>query len=729
MRTYPPAPSALSWPMMQGSGAGLAAGIVIGLNQIGSAVALSTLVFSGPASSGGTTGAALFLFAGLVGTAAVLLARDSPKLVFVGTHIAPVAVLMPAIVAATEASASPVAVFTLLGLTALVAGTAMILLSVFDLGRIVRLMPYPVATGFLASTGLLLMIAAVRLVAPDLQEMLRDPAGTDGLRLLNVGAAVVLAGALLLAGRWRRGVGPLLCLGLAACTFFGVLGLSGIGIEEARASGILFRPGAAHPDPAFGAGAVLGLAPDLLISFGPVIAAAALVAVMSMILNMSGIELVLSSDIDTRRTLFRTGVANLVVGALGGSVCYAASSSAIVAKAFGARSRIAPIASSGTLLLGILAVGPVIALTPRFIAAGLLLSIGATIFWSWFGAQRRLLPRTDWFLSGFIILVSATFGMLTAIGFGLLAAIAIFAVTYARLPVIAAAADLSRRSSAVDRGPREREWLDLHAHRGQVLALQGFLFFGSIEQVIARARGLLSATHPPRYIVLDFKHVSGMDAAALAGFLKLERNAATHGARLILSGMNAATAAVFDRHSDATGSRAFRQRAACADAALEHVEDALLEDMPAGPGPENAASALAALSGSKDTARRLLSTMSREQVNGGTRLIREGQTDTDVFVVDAGRFRIETAGPDGGRFRIRSLRAGAILGEIAGYSGLTRSADVVAEGDAVVYRMGAAQLENLFRIDPELAALWHRMMATELAGKLLRTSAMLHQFD
>jgi len=75
--------------------------------------------------------------------------------------------LLPAL-AATAASAgllggtdaAVLATVVLMRAAAITARTAMMALAVFDLGRFVRLLSYPVAAAFLAATGALLMRSA-----------------------------------------------------------------------------------------------------------------------------------------------------------------------------------------------------------------------------------------------------------------------------------------------------------------------------------------------------------------------------------------------------------------------------------------------------------------------------------------------------------------------------------------------------------------------------------------
>jgi SulP family sulfate permease len=75
--------------------------------------------------------------------------------------------------------------------------------------------------------------------------------------------------------------------------------------------------------------------------------------------------------------------------------------------------------------------------------------------------------------------------------------------------------------------------------------------------------------------------------------------------------------------------------------------------------------------------------------------------------------------------RLRTMRPGVVVGEIALYTGAVRTADVVAEADSVVLRLARASLERMQVEEPALAADVHRWFATMLAQRLADTLRMV----
>jgi sulfate permease, SulP family len=81
---------------------------------------------------------------------------------------------------------------------------------------------------------------------------------------------------------------------------------------------------------------------------------------------------------------------------------------------------------------------------------------------------------------------------------------------------------------------------------------------------------------------------------------------------------------------------------------------------------------------------------------------------------------------EGTRMRLRTLRPGVVVGEVALYTGVPRTADVVTETPAVVLRLSAGTIARIEAERPELATQLHRWLAWTLADRLGDT---LRTFD
>jgi SulP family sulfate permease len=89
-----------------------------------------------------------------------------------------------------------------------------------------------------------------------------------------------------------------------------------------------------------------------------------------------------------------------------------------------------------------------------------------------------------------------------------------------------------------------------------------------------------------------------------------------------------------------------------------------------------------------------------------------------VFVLESGRLSVETVTSTGTRMRLRTVLPGVMVGEIAMYTGVPRTADVVAEEPSVVLRLRRSAIERMESEEPELAGALHRWLAQTLAERL-----------
>ena len=87
--------------------------------------------------------------------------------------------------------------------------------------------------------------------------------------------------------------------------------------------------------------------------------------------------------------------------------------------------------------------------------------------------------------------------------------------------------------------------------------------------------------------------------------------------------------------------------------------------------------------------------LERVELPDGAVLIRQDEPPDDVFVLESGRLSVEMVTAEGIRMRLRSVNAGVVVGEVAMYTGVPRTADVVAETPSVVLRLSGASIERI----------------------------------
>jgi sulfate permease, SulP family len=128
--------------------------------------------------------------------------------------------------------------------------------------------------------------------------------------------------------------------------------------------------------------------------------------------------------------------------------------------------------------------------------------------------------------------------------------------------------------------------------------------------------------------------------------------------------------------------------------------------------------------GDEAFAEALIPYFERVEVAAGDALITQGKPSDDIFFIEAGRAAVELTNGSHA-IRLATLSHGAIVGEIAFYLSVPRSASVVAESTLVAWRFSRANLERLRATEPEIAARFHAGIAAMLADRLTRTNRLV----
>jgi SulP family sulfate permease len=260
----------------------------------------------------------------------------------------------------------------------------------------------------------------------------------------------------------------------------------------------------------------------------------------------------------------------------------------------------------------------------------------------------------------------------------------------------------------VDRPPAERAALRTMGDEVQILLVNGFLFFGSANGLLELIRKR-AETDPPRFLVIDLRRVTGVDSSAVVAFVKAMHLAEAYEFELVFTGASEAVRRQLAR-GGIVASEVVRFEPDL-DRGLQRCEEGLLRDE-AVQVPEPDGDALAGMPS------RLRAHLEHLELPDGTVLIHQGESPDDVYVLASGRLRVETVTERGTRMRLRTLRPGVVVGEVAMYSGVPRTADVVSESPSVVLKLSKDSIERMEAEDPELAAALHRWLATTLAGRL-----------
>jgi sulfate permease, SulP family len=706
----------------------LIAGLMIGAVETVVAAGLAVIVFSGRIVDSLPDGVMLYL-----GAAALVLTvfawRAGPRGV-VGGLQEPIAAVLTIVAAGTALNAygGPERGFLSVVASTLVVtilvGIAFIVLGRSKRANLIRFVPYPVVGGFLAGVGWLLVkggILAAGGVAPAL-ETLGDltewfamqrwlPALAFGLVML---AAVRIV-------KWPFVIPVMLLVGVVAFAI-GVL-VTGSTIDLARGGGwLLYGP---FDDPTawepWTQHALTGADWSSVAGQWASILAAVFVAVLAILFNVSGSELLLRRDLDTNEELRDAGVANLLVGAFGGPPGYHALSLTALAEGMRVNARVAGLIAAAVPLAGVVVGVSVIELIPRMIVGGVLVFVGLSFIVEWVWDRRRSLQPVEFGVVLLILLTIAARGFLPGVVVGLVLAVVLFAVSYGRVELVREVPFGGPYRSNVDRPPADRAALSTMGGRVQILRVTGFVFFGSANSLLERIRKRVEEGGM-RFLVIDLRRVTGVDSSAVVSFVKVIHLAESHGFELVFTGAREQVRRQLGRGGvdEVEGLVWFEPDL---DRGLQRCEDRLLADAAAPIDPVRAPSDR---DGHVAMPRGLAPYLERIELDEGRVLIQQNDVPDDVFILESGGLRIETETADGTRLRLSTLRPGVVVGEVALYTGAPRTADVVTETHSVVQRLSAATISRIETEDPALATELHRWLASILSERLSDT---MREFD
>jgi SulP family sulfate permease len=715
--------------------ASVVAGLIIGAVESVLAIAFAALVFGGLLAARLPDGIGLYLGAAAL-TLAFMAWRSGSRGV-VGSVQDAAAAVLGLVAAAAAAKAADLAYFarisglknyehpdiflTVVAATLVVTvlcGILFVVIGRFRLGGLIRFVPYPVVGGFLAGTGWLLFKGGLYVATGTLLHLRTVPAMIRQYQLIHWLPALAFGVILLISVRVVKRplvIPAVIVIGLVV--FVAGMVATGSSIEEVREGGwLLFSPSeTAQPWQPWAFKALGGADwPSVLESWAG-IATAVFVATFAILFNISGTELVLDRDLDTNQEMRGAGVLNLVSGALGGIPGYHALSLTALAEHMRVDARAAGLVAALVPLAAVVLGGSVVALIPKMIVGGVLVFLGLAFIVEWVWDKRRSLPPREYGVVLVILVGIIVWGFLTGVVIGLVLAVVLFAISYGRIELVREVAFGETYRSNVDRPADERAELRGLSERVQILRVSGFVFFGSTNRLLERIRRRVEDDTPPRFLVIDLRRVTGMDSSAVVSFVKVMRLAEAGGCEVIFTAASDPVRAQLARGGvvESDGLVSFEPDL---DRGLQRCEDALLSapglaeavaEHPAG-GPDGLPPGLGAH-------------LERVSVPEGTVLLHQDDPPGDIYVLESGRLGVETTTAEGTRLRLRTLRPGVVVGEIALYTGLARTADVVAEAPSVVLRIGRESIARLEAEEPELAAALHRWLATTLAERLTDT--------
>lgn len=525
----------------------LMAGLITGAVGVLFDLSFAALIFSGSLLNHLSVGVGLVLFSAAATRTMTALMSSCPGVV---ADLGTVPTVILAWSAGSVAKQLPAAsgtevlltVLIAMSLTTVLTGAFLLLLGGLRVGELVRSVPYPVVGGFVASTGWLLVKGAFKVMTDHPLSMATLPVLLRSNEILFWLPGTVL-GVYLLALSQRRSHPFFMSISLFAAVglFYTLLSLSGTSIAQASTQGWTLGDTSLHQQSwqllSFAALSQVHwqvIADQLTCMITIVV-----VTAISLLLNITGLELVADREININRELKVAGVSNIIVGLAGGMLSFHSLSKSVLAQRMGSTSRLATLMTALVFVAVPVLGASLLSYCPKSILGGLLLFLGLSLLLEWVYEAWFRLPKSDYLIVQLILIVSGAVGFLQGLLIGWAAAAVLFMIAYSRTHATQPGFSGTNCPSSKPRTVRESQYLRQQGDQIYVLEPQGFLFFGTANTLVEQVQQRIMDHNLPsvRFVLLNFRLVSDMDTSAVQTLARLQQLTSCHDLVLVLTNL------------------------------------------------------------------------------------------------------------------------------------------------------------------------------------------------
>lgn len=477
----------------------------------------------------------------------------------------------------TEADAVSTTLIALCSATALL-GLALLVFGRARLTFAVAYLPMPVLGGYLAYIGLFCVEAGLGLcvgdviAGPSTWPRLWQPPRRLGLALPGaLGGLVLMRVSRFYAGSNNAAM-PAAMLGLLGAFYVGVWVTPGASVEAARRQGWLAplseSAGLVETLALYVSGRVHWLAACRAVASSWV--AMTLVVAFSSCLDIAAIEVDLGRAVDMDAELETVGKANIVSGLCGGFTGSYIFSQTIFTCRTGTRSRLVGWCVFLCELVVVVVPLDLSASLPLYFFSATLSFVGIDLLAEWlWEARDKYASRLEYLSSLFTFGAIQVLGLDSGLLLGIVAAAGVFVYAAAQL-VDDRAHQMSRvapRTIEPRKKPAEARALERFKDQLVVLELRGQLWWGNAANMLGKIKAALrlarsddatettsllaraAATRDGWHLVLDVRHVDGIDASAVRSlFLPLSQLATSGECSLGFASLAAAQERLLKRH-------------------------------------------------------------------------------------------------------------------------------------------------------------------------------------
>ena len=420
--------------------------------------------------------------------------------------------------------------------TVILAGVIQILFGVLGFGQYIRLVPYPVVSGFMSGIGcIIIALQLARLFGHEpegggtIPALLEVPNAITNPNMEALAVGILTLGMVFLwPASWGRYLpGPLAALIVGTMVS---LGLSNVPVLGAIPTGL----------PEF---IMPSLSNDtVLIVFEAALILAILGAIDSLLTSLVADNMTRTRH-HSNRELIGQGVGNVAAGFFGGIPGAGATMRTVVNIRTGGVTKISGMLHSLLLLAVVLILAPLASKIPHAVLAGILVKVGYDIIDLSYLRRAHRGPRFDLALMVMVLSLTVFVDLITAVVAGVVVAAVAFVKQVADTQLAAAAGE--NDDSKTGLSDAETALLEECGDRLTYFNLSGPLSFGAAADLGHHVRERISPKHHTS-LVLDFGRVPFTDVSAVRAVETIAQDAAHAGKHLYVCGINDAVAANFE---------------------------------------------------------------------------------------------------------------------------------------------------------------------------------------
>ncbi|MDX8413548.1 MAG: SulP family inorganic anion transporter [Mariprofundales bacterium] len=607
-------------------------------------------------------------------------------------------------------------------LTLALAGAMQIAIGLLNLGAIIKFIPYPVVSGFMTGTGILMILSQEEALLPD---------GTALAGWIPLLTALVTIAAMYLSQRFHPGYLakiPATVIGLVIGTavFHLLVAISGSAAPTAWVVGTI--PPLSEANIGLHLDQIIHLPLTLIVLSA---LALALLASLDTLLTAVIADVATGQRHNARTELSAQGGGQLLCALLGGMAGAGTTGASLVAIESGGRRWVA-LMTGVTFLLLILLMAPVASWLPISVFSGIIIHVSLfsmvdreIVQW---GKSRR--ARLDACIALVVIAVTVYYNLLIAVGLGVALAVIEFLRTQVNRSTIHRRWTLAERTSMRNRPQIEREAIAACADQVAGYDLQGALFFGSADSLFTAV-----TSAPQRLVILSLRRVVQVDITAIRMIDQIAGTLRQHGGELLLSHasgrlglthckVDGCDVVPFHAH---TPIRSFHQT----EDAIEYIENKLLHQQKMVPAhhqlhcPPDQSEVFHHLK--EKQFQHIAPWLKQHHAAAGDYLFRYGETGEGLMVIVRGEVEALLPYHKKKRMRLAVYGPGMGVGEVAFLNPGPRGADLRALNDVEWVEFSHTDLLQIADRHPRLAMALITQLTSEMGLRLAAADAMLRR--